>query len=209
MRAVPLCAKLWKASSARSAAMSGWNGRPWAVRKCPVALPKRCPLPPARKAWPLRPRPPRKRRARRPLLLKNGPPARMRRLRRAKRPNGPKSPPGPTRPNGRKSPPRTPVSPVAAVVAVTRPVPPLRPKPRPRKPLPKMRLLKPATVAARAAVPVPVLPCAVRAKAAVASVRRPRPCPRLWRTPKTCWMKWRRACPSPLWRNWIPSVSKP
>ena len=93
--------------------------------------------------------------------------------------------------------------------AETRPVPPLRPKPRPRKPLPKMRLLKPATVAARAAVPVPVLPCAVRAKAAVASVRKPRPCPRLWRTPKTCWMKWRRACPSPLWRNWIPSVSKP
>ena len=26
---------------------------------------------------------------------------------------------------------------------------------------------------------------------------------------QTCWMKWRRACPSPLWRNWIPSVSKP
>ena len=103
--------------------------------------------------------------------------------------------------------PRTPASPVAAVVAVTRPVPPLRPKPRPRKPLPKMRLLKPAAVAARAAVPVPVLPCAVRAKAAVASVRRPRPCPRLWRTPKTCWTKWRRACPSPLWRSWIPSAT--
>ena len=68
VRAVPLCAKPWKASSARSAAMSGWNGRPWAVRKRPVALPKRCPLPPARKAWPLRPRPPRKMHARLSLI---------------------------------------------------------------------------------------------------------------------------------------------
>ena len=99
--------------------------------------------------------------------------------------------------------------PAENAVAATRPGPPLRPKPRPGKPLPKARPPKAAAVAARAAVPVPVLRCAVRAKAAAVSVRRARPCPLLPRTPKTCWTKRRRACPSPLWRNWIPSVSKP